>query len=110
MQNNRLIVIAIFSLTSIYGFAQNKAIGDSCWKLYISEKSGNDSLKLKLLTEVAFNQINADSILYYSDYLISIAFAKNNPMFLAKAYYCKSIGLVQKSQNDVALKLLINAN
>jgi signal transduction histidine kinase len=100
------IVVLIFSYSFLVT-AQNKQIADSCRMLLINDKTGNDSTWFVLMSKVAFNQTNPDSIIYYSDILIDRALQKNNSTFSAKGYYLKSIGLIQQSKSDIALELLI---
>lgn len=98
----------IFTFTNC--FSQNKYIADSCWRLYVDERTVGDSLRLSLLAKVSFNQTNPDSIVFYSELLINEAFAKANNLFLAKGYYYKGIGLRGLSRFEEALASQIRSH
>lgn len=103
----RLILLVTFLAASFSNYGQNKEIADSCLNVLAKGKIENDSVRFALLLTVAYNQIEPDSVIFYSDHLIEQAQAKKNSYFLTRGYYCKSIGLNQKSDNAKAIELLI---
>jgi len=62
-----------------------------------------DSARLKLLMELIYCQNNPDSIIFYSEQLITEATECSNSRYLAKAYYYKGCGLKLLSKYKEAI-------
>lgn len=83
------------------------SVADSCRQLLSQNPHAPDSVRLVWQSKVAFNQVDADSAIYHSNQLIQEATQLKNPHFIAQGYYLKSLGLLDQSKPEDALKCLM---
>jgi two-component system, NtrC family, sensor kinase len=93
-----------FVLVFFSTFAQNQKIADSLILVY-KYASLNDSAKLEVLSNIAFNASNPDIKLNYSELLIDLA--KNKSIYTIRGYYYKGNALKLKGKLDEAIQAFI---
>lgn len=83
-----LVCSIYFQGLSIYG--QNQKVADSLIKIYKGDKILNNTEKLELLRNLAFNETaNLELSLKFSEELIALSKAEKNYLYLYRGYYQK---------------------
>ena len=95
----KIISIIVFLLFLQPGFAQNQKIADSLIKELRSIEAKDDSLRMKYLHRISYNQNNPDSSLYYAKLLEAQALKTDDKLHLRIAY--ADIGSALRLKGDL---------
>jgi signal transduction histidine kinase len=100
---NKALLIVGFVFIVFTTVAQDQKIADSLIWVY-NHTPLNDSAKLEVLSNIAFDHPNPDSILYYSELLIDLAKKRSNNLYIFRGYYYKGDALKLKGKLGEAIK------
>lgn len=82
-----LIGFLFFILTSVY--SQDQKVADSLKQIYQHE-TPDDTAKLELLTNIAFNEVNNYNLaLQFAEELITLSLQQKNQLYLHKGFFLK---------------------
>ncbi len=101
-----LILYLVFVCFNLSG--QDQRIADSLINVY-RKPSLPDSIKLEILSDIAFYHSNPDSIIYYTNVLINDAVKTGNDLYIFRGYYYKGYALRQQGKLDEAIKLFYSS-
>jgi class 3 adenylate cyclase len=104
----RLVLLLCLTCNYTYSFAQDESLADSLIQVY---ESGNykPELKLKILSDIAFNLPDPDRILSYCDSLMVEAERLDSARYIFNAHLQKGNALQQKGDLSAALESYFSA-